>query len=163
MIVNREPGQHDGEQFPIYVAGVHKSYRSGPVTTPVLNGVDLAVRRGTCIYLAGPSGSGKTTLLSILGCLLSADRGVVRILGRDVAGLPPGPISNPGEAALVAALAPSDCTDLYFVSKNDGSHVFCPDLRCHQSAVQEWQVRFFRARRAARESAGAPPEPPPRG
>jgi len=80
-----------------------------------------------------------------------------------VAGLPPGPISNPGEAALVAALAPSDCTDLYFVSKNDGSHVFCPDLRCHQSAVQEWQVRFFRARRAARESAGAPPEPPPRG
>ncbi|MCX5731652.1 MAG: endolytic transglycosylase MltG [Deltaproteobacteria bacterium] len=80
-----------------------------------------------------------------------------------VAGLPPGPISNPGEDALVAALAPSDCRDLYFVSKNDGSHVFCPDLGCHQAAVQEWQVQFFRARRAARESAGAPPEPPPRG
>jgi UPF0755 protein len=80
-----------------------------------------------------------------------------------VAGLPPGPIANPGEAALAAALAPSDCRDLYFVSKNDRSHVFCPDLRCHQAAVQQWQVEFFQARRAARESTGAPPEPPPRG
>ena len=52
-----------------------------------------------------------------------------------------------------AALAPSDCKDLYFVSRNDGTHVFCPDLRCHQEAVREWQVEFFRARRAARESA----------
>jgi UPF0755 protein len=80
-----------------------------------------------------------------------------------VAGLPPGPIANPGEAALAAALAPSDCRDLYFVSKNDRSHVFCPDLRCHQAAVHQWQVEFFQARRAARESSGAPPQPPPRG
>jgi UPF0755 protein len=86
-----------------------------------------------------------------------------------VAGLPPGPIANPGEAALAAAISPTDCRDLYFVSRNDGSHVFCPDLRCHQAAVREWQVEFFRARRAARESANAreeaapPPEAPPRG
>jgi UPF0755 protein len=92
-----------------------------------------------------------------------------------VAGLPPGPIANPGEAALVAAVSPSDCKDLYFVSRNDGSHVFCPDLRCHQAAVREWQVEFFRARKAARESAKAPvaapapaeatvlPGSPPRG
>jgi UPF0755 protein len=86
-----------------------------------------------------------------------------------VAGLPPGPIANPGEAALVAAISPTDCRDLYFVSRNDGSHVFCPDLRCHQAAVKEWQVEYFRARRAARESANAreeaatPPEAPPRG
>jgi UPF0755 protein len=80
-----------------------------------------------------------------------------------VAGLPPGPIANPGEAALVASLSPSDCKDLYFVSKNDGSHVFCPDLRCHQAAVQEWQVDFHRARRAAKSSAAPAPETPPRG
>jgi UPF0755 protein len=59
------------------------------------------------------------------------------------AGLPPGPISNAGAAALRAALAPSDCDDLYFVSRNDGSHVFCPDLRCHNAAVRQWQVEFF--------------------
>jgi len=64
-------------------------------------------------------------------------------------GLPPGPIASPGEESLAAALAPADCKDLYFVSRNDGSHVFCPDLRCHAAAVRKWQVEFFRARRAA--------------
>ncbi len=59
-------------------------------------------------------------------------------------GLPPGPIANAGAAALRAALSPSDCSDLYFVSRNDGSHAFCPDLRCHNAAVQQWQVEFFR-------------------
>jgi UPF0755 protein len=62
------------------------------------------------------------------------------------AGLPPGPIASPGEAALAAALHPSDCHDLYFVSRNDGTHVFCPDLRCHAAAVQKWQVEYFRRR-----------------
>jgi UPF0755 protein len=60
------------------------------------------------------------------------------------AGLPPGPIANAGAAALRATLAPADCSDLYFVSRNDGTHVFCPDLRCHNAAVREWQVEFFR-------------------
>lgn len=63
------------------------------------------------------------------------------------AGLPPGPIANAGAAALRATLAPSDCSDLYFVSRNDGTHVFCPDLRCHNAAVREWQVEFFRRAR----------------
>ena len=66
-----------------------------------------------------------------------------------VAGLPPGPIASPGAAALDAALHPSECNDLYFVSRNDGTHVFCPDLQCHAAAVQRWQVEFFRHRRAA--------------
>ncbi len=60
------------------------------------------------------------------------------------AGLPPGPIANPGAAALRAALAPSECHDLYFVSRNDGSHVFCPDLACHNAAVRTWQIEYFR-------------------
>lgn len=59
------------------------------------------------------------------------------------AGLPPGPIASAGAAALRAALAPAECKDLYFVSRNDGSHVFCPDLACHNEAVRKWQVQFF--------------------
>ncbi len=59
------------------------------------------------------------------------------------AGLPPGPIASAGAAALQAALAPSDCTDLYFVSRNDGTHVFCPTLACHNAAVRTWQVEYF--------------------
>jgi UPF0755 protein len=60
------------------------------------------------------------------------------------AGLPPGPIANAGAAALRATLSPATCKDLYFVSRNDGTHVFCPDLRCHNEAVQRWQVEYFR-------------------
>ena len=60
------------------------------------------------------------------------------------AGLPPGPIASPGAAALRAVLSPDDCDDLYFVSKNDGSHQFCRDLKCHNAAVKTWQVDYFR-------------------
>lgn len=64
-------------------------------------------------------------------------------------GLPPGPIASPGEAAIDAALYPAQSDALFFVSKNDGTHVFCPTLECHEAAVQKWQVEFFRNKRAA--------------
>jgi UPF0755 protein len=54
-------------------------------------------------------------------------------------GLPPGPIANPGLAALDAALAPSDSRALYFVSRNDGSHVFSDTLAEHNRAVNRYQ------------------------
>ena len=59
-------------------------------------------------------------------------------------GLPPGPISNPGEEAMIAALHPLACDDLFFVSKNDHTTVFCPDYACHEKAVQKWQVDYFK-------------------
>lgn len=68
-------------------------------------------------------------------------------------GLPPGPIASPGAAALEAALRPLDCEDLFFVSRNDGTHIFCPTLECHEAAVEEWQVRFFRKKRQREDSA----------
>jgi putative ABC transport system ATP-binding protein len=67
----------------VSLRGVSKSYRRGSTVTPVLNGVDLDVARGEFAFLLGPSGSGKTTLLSIIGCLLSADAGKVRVLNCD--------------------------------------------------------------------------------
>jgi putative ABC transport system ATP-binding protein len=63
---------------------VHKAYQRGANRTPVLEGVELAVRRGECVYLAGPSGSGKSTLLSILACILTPDRGRVFVFDRDL-------------------------------------------------------------------------------
>jgi len=62
-------------------------------------------------------------------------------------GLPPGPIANPGAAALAAVLAPPSCGDFFFVSKNNGEHVFCPTLDCHRKQVQRWQIDYFRRRR----------------
>ena len=72
------------EDLVVRAAGLSKSYRTGGVTAPVLQDIDLAVARGECLFLVGPSGSGKTTLLSILGCVLSADSGVLQIAGADV-------------------------------------------------------------------------------
>ncbi|NTX00545.1 endolytic transglycosylase MltG [Myxococcus sp. CA040A] len=66
-----------------------------------------------------------------------------------VSGLPPGPIASPGAAALQAALAPMACEDLFFVSRNDGTHLFCPTYACHQALVKQWQVEFFRKQQAA--------------
>jgi UPF0755 protein len=57
------------------------------------------------------------------------------------AGLPPGPIAAPGEASLQAAANPADVPYLYFVSRNDGSHVFSTTLDEHNRNVNEFQRR----------------------
>ena len=63
------------------------------------------------------------------------------------AGLPPGPIASPGKPALEAAVAPADVPYLYFVSRNDGSHVFSATLDEHNRNVQRYQVAYFREQR----------------
>lgn len=57
-----------------------------------------------------------------------------------VQGLPPGPICNPGLSSLNAALDPAPVPYLYFVSKNDGSHVFSVTLDEHNRAVKTYQI-----------------------
>lgn len=64
-------------------------------------------------------------------------------------GLPPGPICSPGEHSLRAAAQPADVPYLYFVSRNDGTHVFAETLAEHNRNVARWQVRYWRERRAA--------------
>jgi UPF0755 protein len=57
-----------------------------------------------------------------------------------VQGLPPGPICNPGLSSLNAALEPAPVPYLYFVSKNDGSHIFSVTLDEHNRAVKTYQI-----------------------
>ena len=64
-----------------------KTYRSGPLTVPVLSGVDFEVRQGERIAIVGKSGSGKSTLLHLLGGLDVPSAGSVTVQGRDLATL----------------------------------------------------------------------------
>jgi UPF0755 protein len=53
--------------------------------------------------------------------------------------LPPGPIANPGEGSLRAALHPAKTDYLFYVSRNDGTHQFSKDLHEHLHAVDRFQ------------------------
>lgn len=62
------------------------------------------------------------------------------------AGLPPGPICSPGLASLKAAAAPANVPYLYFVGRNDGTHVFAQTLQEHNRNVELWQRQYWRNR-----------------
>ncbi len=64
----------------IEVTGLRKSYGQHAV----LDGVDLAVARGSVYSLLGPNGAGKTTTVRILATLTRADAGTARVAGSDV-------------------------------------------------------------------------------
>jgi UPF0755 protein len=64
-----------------------------------------------------------------------------------VEGLPPGPIANPGRAALEAVANPSRTKDLYFVADGSGGHAFAETYEQHQRNVTRWR-QIERARPA---------------
>ena len=57
------------------------------------------------------------------------------------AGLPPGPICNPGKASIKAVFFPATTQYLYFVSKNDGTHFFSKTLAEHSKVVTNYQLK----------------------
>lgn len=57
-----------------------------------------------------------------------------------IRGLPAGPIANPGQASLEAALFPTNTPYIYFVSKQDKTHHFSTNLKDHNDAVRKYQL-----------------------
>lgn len=68
----------------IRIAGVNKSFISGPGRVDVLHAVDLTIGAGERVAIVGPSGAGKTTLMHILGGLDRPTTGTVHFAGEEI-------------------------------------------------------------------------------
>jgi len=75
-------GAKNHDEIVLSCRGLAKTYISGPLTVPVLLGIDLDVRRGESVAIIGASGSGKSTLLHLLGGLDQPTSGTVELAGR---------------------------------------------------------------------------------
>jgi putative ABC transport system ATP-binding protein len=82
---------------------VFKIYRSGPVETVALRGLDLSVERGELVAVLGPSGCGKSTLLALAAGLDQPSAGDVRLAGRSLARMDEAELAalRAGELAIV--------------------------------------------------------------
>lgn len=79
-----------------------------------VNGIDLTVKRGEIVGLLGPNGSGKTTALNLISGVLRPDSGSIRLIGREIAGMPAFRIARLGLARtfqLVRVLNGMTCTE----------------------------------------------------
>jgi putative ABC transport system ATP-binding protein len=80
----REPERDEIEWPALEFHDVFRIYRSGPVETVALRGVDLRVERGEFVAIWGPSGSGKSTLLHLAAGLDQPSAGEVRAFGKSL-------------------------------------------------------------------------------
>jgi UPF0755 protein len=95
----------------------------------------------TVIY---PVTKGRPLGRRILKSELAADNGYNTYAK---AGLPAGPIANPGKASIAAVLNPEPTRAIYFVADGSGGHVFADTLAQHNANVEKW----FALRRAKGE------------
>ncbi len=78
------------------------------------------------------------------------------------AGLPPGPIANPGESSLRAAISPASVPFLYFVANTQGGHFFSKTLDEHNHNVTRYRQLLKQLESPSQPQAAAPPAQTPK-
>jgi UPF0755 protein len=119
-IVEKETGKESERRL---IAGVYS------------NRLRLGMKLGADPTVIYPQTLGKPLGRRILRSELAADTGYNTYLR---AGLPKGPITNPGRASIAAVLDPAQTKALYFVADGSGGHVFADTLGEHQANVAKW-------------------------
>lgn len=76
-----------GDDVILSTKNLYKTFGKGENAVHAVHDVSLEVKAGELVLIKGPSGSGKTTLLSMLGGLMSADKGTINIAGQDISSL----------------------------------------------------------------------------
>jgi putative ABC transport system ATP-binding protein len=69
----------DGSTALIQFSSVYKTYRTGRLEHPALNGIDLSISRGEMVSIVGPSGSGKSTILNLVTGIDKPSAGTVTV------------------------------------------------------------------------------------
>ncbi len=78
-----------------------------------------------------------------------------------IEGLPPGPIANPGKAAIEAVLEPAKANYLYFVANGSGGHAFATTLEEHNANVKKWRALNGQVEAPAQAAAAGAVTPAP--
>jgi putative ABC transport system ATP-binding protein len=134
-----EPERDEQVEWPALQFGdVFKIFRSGPVETVALRGLDVRIERGELVAVVGPSGCGKSTFLSLAAGLDEPSAGEVRAFGRSLARL--------DEAALAAYRA----TDIAIVFQSDN---LWPALSAYDNVAASLRIAGKDAARADVEEA----------
>jgi peptidoglycan lytic transglycosylase G len=146
-----DPPEHTLEQT-VTLASLVERETPRPEERPLVAGVFVnRLRRGvplqcdpTVVYALESAGQYKGTL-DAKDLPFDSPYNTYRHLG-----LPPGPIANPGEASLRAALAPAKTDYLYFVANAEGGHFFSKTLAEHNRNVARYRRRLAVERNASR-------------
>ena len=116
----------------IALEDVSYSYGKGALRKQILFDIGTRIEAGQIVILTGPSGSGKTTLLTLIGALRSAQKGSVRVLGRE--------LLNASERALMKARR-----QIGYIFQ---SHNLLDSLSIHQNVQMALQLRGVKGNEA---------------
>ncbi|MDO9592404.1 MAG: ABC transporter ATP-binding protein [Erysipelotrichaceae bacterium] len=115
-------------EYPIFVEGLHFGY----TRVPVLNGVDMRIKKGSFTTIVGPNGSGKSTFIKNITRIVRMDRGIIKLNDRDLSTYTQRELSR-----IVASVPQVSSTEFDFTAHEVVMMGRYPHLRRFQAESEE--------------------------